>query len=124
MKQPPAKQNDLKKTWHKAFQEVLLRQSESRFTWLLVMFVDFLSIAGSLLLMLGCWIWWRSDVLLIEGLMWASISLLMHLIMAYETGYKLFFCDGQKRYFYLVWLVPVLLSVVGFIGGLFYRGIL
>ena len=116
--------NELRKSWKKSSQEVLLRQSESRFAWMLVMFVDFLSIAGSLLFTFGSWIWWRSDVPLGDGIVMASISLLMHLVMSYETGYKKSFCAGQRRYFYIVWLVPMLLSLIGFIGGLFYRGIL
>lgn len=91
---------------------------------MLVMFVDFLSIAGSLLLTFGSWIWWRSDVALGDGIPMATTSLLMHLVMVYETGYKKFFLDGQRRFFYVVWLLPVLLSVIGFIGGFFYRGIL
>lgn len=54
----------------------------------------------------------------------AFASLLGHLALTYETGYKKAFRDGQRQYFYMVWLVPMLLSGIGFIGGLFYRGIL
>lgn len=114
-------QNDLKKAWQKAFQEVLLKESKSRFA---EMFVNFLSIAGNLLLTFGCWVWWRSDIASGDGLVMAATSLLVHFVMVYETGYKKSFCAGRQRYFYAVWLVPVLLSVIGFIGGLFYKGIL
>jgi len=113
--------NDLKRAWQKAWQEVLLRESQSRFAEI---FAYFITIAMSLLLTFSCWIWWRSDVPLKNGLMMASISLIGHFVLAYETGYKKSFRVGQRRYFYMVWLVPVLLSVIGFIGGLFYRDIL
>jgi len=43
--------------------------------------------------------------------------------MTYETGYKKFFRVGDRQYFYIVWLIPMLLSVVGLVGGFFYRGI-
>lgn len=121
MKQQVVKRNDLKKAWYKAWQEVLFRQSETRFAEL---FVYFLSIAMSLLLTFSCWVWWRPDVPLKNGIMMAIINLTGHMVLTYETGYKKSFRLGRRRYFYFVWLVPVLLSVVGFIGGLFYRGVL
>lgn len=83
-----------------------------------------LSVPASLLLTFGCWIWWRADVTLADGMAMAFASLLGHLALTYETGYKKAFRSGQRQYFYLVWLVPMLLSVIGFIGGLVYRDIL
>ncbi len=55
--------------------------------------------------------------------MLASITLVGHLVFTYETGYKRLFRAGKRRFFYVVWIVPVLLSVVGVVGGLFYRDI-
>ena len=91
---------------------------------MLVLFAYFITIVTSLLLTFGSWIWWRSDVALGDVIVMATISLLGHFVMTYETGYKEGFCDGERRYFYVVWLMPLLLSVIGFIGGFFYRGIL
>lgn len=114
----------LQNAWKKASHKMLLSQPSGRFTWLLVTFVDLLSISMSLLLTLGCWIWWKSDVPLSNGIVLATTSLLVHSAMTYETGYKKTFCEGRRRYFYLVWVVPIMLSLIGFIGGLFYRGML
>lgn len=88
-----------------------------------VICVNTIGVLGSSLLTFLCWIWWRSDVPLNEGIPMAVAGLLGHLAMTYETGYKKIYLDGRRRFFYLVWLVPCVLSVVGFTGGLIYRGI-
>jgi len=115
-----AKRNDLKKAWERSWQDQMSHLSKTKFANI---FVYLLSIAGNLLLTFGCWVWWRPDVALGDGLIIASTSLLVHLVMTYETGYKKFFRVGDRQYFYIVWLIPMLLSVVGLVGGFFYRGI-
>lgn len=51
-------------------------------------------------------------------------SLPVQFALAYETGFKKEFRDGRHLYFYLVWLIPAMLSVLGVVIGLFYKGIL
>lgn len=107
--------------WRQAWWAWVFRPARGRVA---LKFAYFLSGALSLLLTFNCWIWWRSDVPLTQGVSMAFASLLGHLVLAYETGYKKLFLDSQRRFFYVVWLVPCVLSVIGFTGGLFYRGIL
>lgn len=51
-------------------------------------------------------------------------SLPLQFVLAYETGFKKEFRDGRHLYFYLVWMIPTILSVLGVVIGLSYKGIL
>ena len=74
----------MRNDWRQAWWAWLFRPSGVRFAKI---YVYILSVLGSLLLTFGCWIWWRADVALTDGIAMAFASLLVHLVLTYETGY-------------------------------------
>jgi len=53
-----------------------------------------------------------------RGMVFGAFSLLMLFAFAYENGYKKYFLNGRKTYFYIVHAIPVSLAMAGFLYGL------
>ena len=50
-----------------------------------------------------------------------SPMLLIVAAYAYETGYKGFWKAGRKRYFYIVFILPIVVSMLCMVAGLVFR---
>lgn len=49
----------------------------------------------------------------------AVALLLLAMASAYDRGYKKWFKYGEKKYFYFVYVLPIVLGVIGFLYGVF-----
>lgn len=64
--------------------------------------------------------WWSSEwspKVTQQRAIGAAALLLIAMASAHDRGYKKWFKYGEKKYFYIVYVVPISIGVVGFLYG-------
>lgn len=82
-----------------------------------------LLVIGNLVLTFNAWIWWLAEMDPGKSFSLLLASAIMHPIMVYETGYKKCYRRGMRKYFYFVFLLPGILSILGITLGILIKGI-
>ena len=63
-----------------------------------------------------CWAWWLQPTS--DGLIQAYVMIIIQWIGCREVGYKDLFRSGFRKSYYLIWLIPAILSTLGLTLGL------
>lgn len=85
-------------------------------------FVNYILVPpGVVLIGLSAGLWWKLNES-IHISFWIGIFLLLMLYaLTYEAGYKKAFLQfGMRKYYYVVYMVPVVLATIGFIYSVFH----
>ena len=88
-----------------------------------VIYVSALEVLGNSALTFCAWIWWLAAMEPGKSFSMLLASAIMHPVMVYETGYKKCYRRGMRKYFYIVYLLPGILSMVGIVLGILIKGI-
>jgi hypothetical protein len=81
-------------------------------------FIMIMGAIGSLAITLMCWAAWLQTPIIKARLIGTLSIALCHLVCCHQIGYKSYYLDGFRVYFYTIWLVPSLLSLFGALLGL------
>ena len=92
-----------------------------RFAYVYVYYV--IGIPANMVLTFNAWIWWLAPMEPGKSFSMLLASAIMHPVMVYETGYKKCYRRGMRKYFYIVYLLPGILSMVGIVLGILIKGI-
>lgn len=87
----------------------------TKFIWMMLDYFLIPVVMLGICLMVGLW-WVRGNPR--EWLV-AVFFLLLASAYAYERGYKRCYRYGQKKYFYVVFIAPICVALLGFIYGFF-----
>ena len=82
-----------------------------------------IGIPANLVLTFNAWIWWLAKMDPGKSFSLLLASAIMHPVIVYETGYKKCYRRGLRNYFYFVFLLPGILSMLGIAVGLFVKGV-
>lgn len=62
--------------------------------------------------------WWLATPLELPRTLWSAVvSLVVLMALSYETGYKKYYQVGEPRFFYIVFVIPLVLSALSFFYG-------
>ena len=86
-------------------------------------YLTVLLIIFNLFLTFSAWIWWLAKMEPADSFAFLLTSAIMHPIIVYETGYKRCYRRGMRKYFYVVYLLPGILSMMGIVLGILIKGI-
>ena len=86
--------------------------------WITIAYVSSLEILGNLVLTFIAWMWWIANIEPAKAFGMVLVCGIVHPLLVYETGYKKCYRQGMRKYFYAVYLVPGILTMLGIVIGL------